>query len=145
LEVGAAGRREPKPGRHPFIYETWGLPGVIMPGGDVVHGRTSTRTEPHTAIEFALHVSTRAEGQGPSVGEVTTSTVLAGTRPLELRRNCWSAPGRLPVASCHISGQKDGVFFRIGWSRPEIASETIFAAAADLFDRYVVEGPKLGR
>jgi hypothetical protein len=141
-EVGASGRREPKPGRHPFIYESWVLRGARMPNGEVIHQTISAVPAARDVLAFSVIVRTRADRPGPIQEGVTISTVTVGTQTIELRRRCFSAPG---FASCHVSGGKDGVFFSISWGRPEVTSEAIFAAAADLFDRYVVEGPRLGR
>jgi hypothetical protein len=142
--VGASGRRQPLPGQEPRISEQWSLCGRRLPDGTVEH-RTddvtgkpcTTPTAPAEPLNFALSVTT---GSASSTVGFARSLAKAEDRTVELFRRCY--PRNVPVQMCEVHGGRDGLAFTIFWQgRPDVASEAIFAAAADLFDRYVIEGP----
>ncbi|MBR0673788.1 hypothetical protein [Neoroseomonas soli] len=147
-EVGASGRREALLGRHPFIFESWTLRGALLPDGQVLHVAAAAPSEEaadRTAgrVRFSLLVSTRAEQFETRGATAPTSTLIVRGRPVALWRDCRP---RLPDGtSCLLTGNNHGVYFRIAWiDRDDIGSEAMFAAAANLFDRYVIEGERIG-
>jgi hypothetical protein len=120
-----------------------------MPDRTVIHrvdspplgsdaNRGTTAGDPLTFRLSASSQPTWTTGLG------TLSTVTVRAQPLELFRRCHAAaPG---ITFCNIVGTSAGVSFDISWAnRNEITSDAIFAAAADLFDRYVTHGPGLAR
>lgn len=146
--VGDSGRREALPGRHPFIFESWTLRGVLLPDGEVLNVASATPREEAAEradgrLRFTLMATTGAAEWGARGENASTSTVMVRGQAVALRRECRRHPAI--GTSCLVAGQSRGVSFHITWSdRDDIASEAMFAAAASLFDRYVIEGERIG-
>ncbi|MGG5817877.1 hypothetical protein [Falsiroseomonas sp. HW251] len=139
--VGRSGRREALPGRQPRIYEQWLLCGRLSQDGRVEHERSCPAPfGPGAPVAFTLNVRTdlASNTQG-----FERSLFKTPTRTVELWRRC--DPGNEPRQTCEVHGGRDGLVVTIyWWDWPDIPSATMFAAAASLFDRYVVEGTGFG-
>lgn len=149
-EVGPSGRREPKPGRHPLIYERWVLPGVLMPDGGVLHQRVARHAEDQRQnasvfpMGFVLEIGTTSLPLNEPRRTPEVSTIWVQGRPLELSKSCFQT--HTGETSCSVTGARNALSFIIRWSRrPEASSEAMFAAAANLFDRYLTQGSGMAR